>query len=103
MAICRSERAFRCPFPAATTTFSRTRLCTTMWGTCGTSEVSVPRGWERERVVLRFDAATHRATVWVDETQVGRTRRGLHPFEADIADCGPREPGSGSLWPSTTS
>src|SRR5688572_32478527 len=28
-------------------------------------EVVVPRRWDDCRVVLRFDAATHRATVWV--------------------------------------
>ena len=33
-------------------------------------DVRVPAGLGRERIVLRFDAATHRATVWV-----GRRRR----------------------------
>src|SRR5437763_1164706 len=31
--------------------------------------VQVPRGWAGERIVLRFDAATHRATVWLDDEQ----------------------------------
>ena len=48
--------------------------------------VHVPRGWERDRVVLRFDAATHRATVWVDETQVVEHEGGYTPFEVDISD-----------------
>ena len=48
--------------------------------------VQVPRGWERDRVVLRFDAATHRATVWVDETQVVEHEGGYTPFEVDISD-----------------
>lgn len=34
------------------------------------TEVRVPRGWNGQRIVLRFDAVTHGATVWVDETQV---------------------------------
>ena len=87
MAICTAERAFRCPFPAATTTFSRTRLCTTMWGTCGTSGSSrCHEGGSAHRVVLRFDAATHRATVWVDDTQVVEHEGGYTPFEVDISD-----------------
>jgi beta-glucuronidase len=44
----------------------------------------VPRGWDRQRVVLRFDAATHRAVVWVDEVEVARHEGGYTPFEADI-------------------
>src|SRR4051794_36762678 len=46
--------------------------------------VRVPRGWEGERVVLRFDAATHRATVWVGDTQVAEHEGGYTPFEADV-------------------
>jgi beta-glucuronidase len=37
-----------------------------------------------ERTVLRFDAATHRATVWVDGEQVAEHEGGYTPFEADI-------------------
>jgi hypothetical protein len=41
--------------------------------------IRVPRGWDGERIVLRLDAATHRAVVWVGDTQVaeheGVTRR----------------------------
>src|SRR5689334_15515646 len=29
--------------------------------------VRVPRGWRAERIVLRFDAATHSAVVWVGD------------------------------------
>ena len=36
--------------------------------------------------MLRFDAATHRAVVWVDETQVAEHEGGYTPFEADITD-----------------
>jgi beta-glucuronidase len=48
-------------------------------------EVHIPRGWEHERIVLRFDAATHRATVWVDDAQVAEHEGGYTPFEADIS------------------
>jgi beta-glucuronidase len=43
----------------------------------------VPERWRGERIVLRFDAATHRAVVWVDETQVVEHEGGYTPFEAD--------------------
>jgi beta-glucuronidase len=48
--------------------------------------VRVPRGWAGQRVVLRFDAATHAATVWVDGTEVVRHVGGYTPFEADVTD-----------------
>ncbi len=48
------------------------------------STVLVPRGWDDQRVVLRFDAATHRATVWVDDDHVADHEGGYTPFEADI-------------------
>ncbi len=47
--------------------------------------VRVPRGWS-ERVVLRFDAATHAAEVWVNETSVAVHTGGYLPFEADITE-----------------
>ena len=46
-------------------------------------DVRVPRGWD-ERVVLRFDSATHRATVWVDDAEVVAHEGGYTPFEADV-------------------
>jgi beta-glucuronidase len=46
--------------------------------------VRVPRGWTGQRVVLRFDAATHRAVVWVDDVEVARHEGGYTPFEADV-------------------
>ncbi|MCR6703651.1 MAG: beta-glucuronidase [Cellulomonas sp.] len=46
----------------------------------------VPRGWAGQRVVLRFDSATHAATVWVDGTEVVRHVGGYTPFEADITE-----------------
>ena len=44
----------------------------------------VPERWRGERIVLRFDSATHRAVVWVDETQVAEHEGGYTPFECDI-------------------
>jgi beta-glucuronidase len=48
--------------------------------------VRVPRGWDRQRIVLRFDAATHRATAWVGDTQVVDHEGGYTPFEADVTE-----------------
>ncbi len=47
--------------------------------------VSVPRGWEDRRVVLRFDAACQRAVVWFDDVQVAEHEGGYTPFEADVS------------------
>lgn len=44
----------------------------------------VPRGWDGRRVVLRFDSATHRASVWVDDAWVVDHEGGYTPFEADV-------------------
>ncbi|MGP0031622.1 MAG: beta-glucuronidase [Acidimicrobiales bacterium] len=52
----------------------------------------VPRGWGGRRVLLRFDAATHRADVWVGDTHVASHEGGYTPFEADIG--GVVEPGA---------
>jgi beta-glucuronidase len=48
--------------------------------------VRVPRGWAGQRVVLRFDAATHSAVVWVNEVEVARHEGGYTPFEADVTE-----------------
>ena len=48
------------------------------------TNVRVPRGWTGQRVVLRFDAATHRAVVWVGDVEVVRHEGGYTPFEADV-------------------
>ena len=48
--------------------------------------VRVPTGWRDRRTVLRFDSATHRAVVWVDETQVMEHEGGYTPFEADVTE-----------------
>jgi beta-glucuronidase len=46
----------------------------------------VPRGWDGRRVVLYFESATHRATVWVGETEVVFHEGGYLPFEADVTE-----------------
>ena len=46
----------------------------------------IPRGWAEQRIVLRFDSATHRAVVWVGDTKVAEHEGGYTPFEADITD-----------------
>jgi beta-glucuronidase len=46
--------------------------------------VFIPRGWAGQRVVLRFDAATHRATVWLGDRCVLAHEGGYTPFEADV-------------------
>lgn len=48
--------------------------------------IFVPAGWSERRVLLRFDAVTHRATVWVGDTEVASHEGGYTPFEADITD-----------------
>ncbi|WP_029432101.1 beta-glucuronidase [Blastococcus sp. URHD0036] len=49
-------------------------------------QVRVPRGWDGERVLLRFDAATHAGRVYVDDRLVAEHVGGYTPFEADITD-----------------
>jgi beta-glucuronidase len=46
----------------------------------------VPAGWRDSRIVLRFDSATHRAVVWVNETEVLSHEGGYTPFEADVSE-----------------
>jgi beta-glucuronidase len=46
--------------------------------------VRVPRGWASQRIVLNLESATHRAVVWVNETQVVEHEGGYTPFEADV-------------------
>ncbi len=47
-------------------------------------EMRVPAGWAGQRIVLRFDAATHRATVWLDDIEIMSHEGGYTPFEADV-------------------
>ena len=44
------------------------------------------KGLDGQRVVLRFDSATHRATVWVGDAEIMSHEGGYTPFEADITD-----------------
>ena len=48
--------------------------------------VRVPRGWQDRRIVLHFESATHRATVWVNDVEVVSHEGGYTPFEADITE-----------------
>jgi beta-glucuronidase len=48
--------------------------------------VRVPARWAGERIVLRFDAATHRGVVWVNDVRVAEHEGGYTPFEADVTD-----------------
>ena len=50
------------------------------------TQVRVPRGWSGQRIVLHFESATHRATVWVDDAEVVSHEGGYLPFEADLTD-----------------
>ena len=50
------------------------------------TSVWVPRGWQGRRIVLNFESATHRATVWVNDVEVMSHEGGYTPFEADITD-----------------
>jgi beta-glucuronidase len=49
-------------------------------------QVRVPRGWAGERIVVRFDAATHEAAVYVDDELVTTHAGGYTPFEVDITE-----------------
>ena len=46
--------------------------------------VLIPSFCADKRVVLRFNAVTHRGTVWVNDTLVAEHQGGYLPFEADI-------------------
>jgi beta-glucuronidase len=47
-------------------------------------DVWVPASWAGRRIVLRCDAAAHRATVWAGGAEVAGHTGGYTPFEADI-------------------
>src|SRR5690625_4751783 len=49
-------------------------------------EVRVPRGWTNERIIIRFDAATHAAKVYVNDEFVGDHIGGYTPFNIDVTD-----------------
>ncbi|GAA2704096.1 beta-glucuronidase [Actinoplanes palleronii] len=49
-------------------------------------QVVVPSGWLGRRVHLHFESATHRARVWVGDTEVVAHEGGYTPFAADVTD-----------------
>jgi beta-glucuronidase len=46
----------------------------------------IPRGWAGQRLTLTFESATHRASVWVNEIELGGHEGGYTPFEFDITE-----------------
>ena len=50
------------------------------------TSIWVPRSWQGRHIVLHFESATHRATVWVNDVAVMSHEGGYTPFEADITD-----------------
>ncbi|WP_207947830.1 glycoside hydrolase family 2 protein [Occultella glacieicola] len=46
----------------------------------------VPTAWAGSRTILRFGAVHHRATVFVNRTEVGSHEGGYMPFEFDVTD-----------------
>jgi beta-glucuronidase len=50
------------------------------------TRVRVPHTWGEQRIVLRFDSATHRATVWLGDQELVRHEGGYTPFEADVTE-----------------
>ena len=48
------------------------------------TEVHASAAWAQQRVVLRFDAATHHAIVWLGDREVMRHEGGYTPFEVDV-------------------
>jgi beta-glucuronidase len=48
--------------------------------------VRIPRGWSGQRIVLHFESATHRATVWVNDVEVVSHEGGYTPFETDVTE-----------------
>jgi beta-glucuronidase len=49
-------------------------------------QVRIPARWEGQRIVLRFDAAAHRAVVWWNDVEVVRHEGGYTPFECDVTE-----------------
>ena len=46
------------------------------------TDLVVPRGWAGQRILLHFESATHRATVWVNDTEVV-SHEDIHEFNFD--------------------
>ena len=50
------------------------------------TSIWIPRGWQVRRIVLHFESATHRATVWVNDVEVISHEGGYTPFGANITE-----------------
>ena len=48
------------------------------------TQITIPSFYAGQRRVLRFDAVTHDAVVWLDGRELCRHRGGFLPFEADV-------------------
>lgn len=48
------------------------------------TQLTIPAFYADQRRVLRFDAVTHNAVVWLDGKELCRHRGGFLPFEADV-------------------
>lgn len=46
--------------------------------------LTIPKYWEGQRVVLRFDAVTHQARIYVDDKLVMEHKGGFLPFELEL-------------------
>lgn len=49
-------------------------------------QVTVPSAWSQRRNILRFDAVTHEARVYINDQHVGGHVGGYTPFEVDVTD-----------------
>lgn len=50
------------------------------------TQLTIPVFYAGQRRVLRFDAVTHDAIVWLDGKEICRHRGGFLPFEADVTE-----------------
>ena len=65
--------------------------------------VRIPRGWDGRRVVLHFESATHRATVWVGHGEVMSREGGYTPLRGrrDAARASPVSRHASRSWSTT--
>ncbi len=49
-------------------------------------EITIPKRWSGQRILLNFEASDWETTLWVNGTQVGLNRGGYNPFSFDITD-----------------
>jgi beta-galactosidase/beta-glucuronidase len=47
-------------------------------------QVLIPSEWSGQSILLNFQAVDYEATVWVNETEVGRHKGGFTPFSCDV-------------------